>query len=239
MAKVFIIAEAACTWLHAGLEGAYRSIRAAKECGADAWKTQWTSDPALMSARRGIDNSLHYLRLYWDRGWHAKLKAKCDEVGVEYMCTAFTPRCIEFIEPYIKRFKVSAYERKDFELIHAAHEYGKRVIVSYNGDAEPNWRTERLDVLYCVSEYPTPLERLGLGHLYHRGPNCEDIYDGLSDHTTSTLTGALCVAAGGRIVEKHVKLDDTPDIDPDFPHSLTFDKFKVYCELIREAERAM
>jgi N-acetylneuraminate synthase/N,N'-diacetyllegionaminate synthase len=77
---------------------------------------------------------------------------------------------------------------------------------------------------------------------------------GLSDHTTSTLTGALAVAAGATIVEKHIRLHDTSQDCPDYPHSLCanewsgpvgdvslhhFNTFKQYVSNIREAERAL
>lgn len=264
MSKTFIIAEAALTWLHGGLEAAYRSIRAAKDCGADAWKTQWTSDHEAMEMRRGVERG-KYKRLQWSDAMLPKLKEECGRVGIEFMCTVFIPQDIPTIARYVKRFKVSAFETKsgdDLSFVKAHKKFKKEVIASTNGQdclaetiGDSNW----LKTLRCVSEYPTPLEKLGLSLMLPQEDSILGLYvpyDGLSDHTTSTLTGAVAVGAGARIIEKHVRLADTPKDDPDWGHSLVLDcgsmdaqgdwgcegcpnGFHRYVELIREAERML
>lgn len=258
MSKTFIIAEAACTWLHGGLEAAYRSIKAAKECGADAWKTQWTSDPLEMGKRRGMDGE-KYSRLAWDPSWHELLAARCKEYGIEYLCTVFIPKDIPLIAPYVSRFKVSAFEGKDQDFILAHMGIGKPLIVSVNDWATPPSLRPMDKLLHCVSNYPTALEDLSLRY----GLQEDHCADGLSDHTTSTLTGAVAVGAGARILEKHVRLSDTPSDDPDYGHSLVLDleldyaipfvgpdgfthihsksssPFKTYVDNVREAERML
>lgn len=240
MSKTFIIAEAALTWLHGGLEAAYRSIEAAKACGADAWKTQWTSDHEAMEMRRGVERG-KYKRLQWGEEALSKLKEKCDAVGVEFMCTAFLPKDVPIIAPLVKRFKVSAFESQDTELIIKCMRppawKGHEVIVSLNpGKMVPN----HLDAagcvkrLHCLSVYPCPPELLRL----HTGMT---MHHGFSDHTRSALSGAIAVAAGAQYLEKHVKLDSTPHDDPDYGHSLDLEEpghfgFQAYVRNVREAE---
>ena len=73
--------------------------------------------------------------------------------------------------------------------------------------------------LHCISEYPCPIDKIDL-------TACSpiDSYDntvrGLSDHTAHVLTGAVAVGAGARVIESHVRLWDTPQDNPDYPHSL-------------------
>lgn len=246
MPKTFIIAEAACTWLHGGLEAAYRSIRAAKECGADAWKTQWTSDPVQMARSRGVEDETKYKRLAWPIERHHFLKAECDQVGIEYLCTVFLPEDVCKIHHHVKRAKIAAFESDDAELFTAWRGHGKPIIASVNpGKAKPR----ATNVLWCISDYPAKPESLDLGRLHYQDGLMP--YDGLSDHTTSTLTGAVAVGAGARIIEKHVRLSDTPSSDPDYGHSLVLDLhindteqqlkrgFKQYVDNIREAERML
>lgn len=241
MPKTLIIAEAACTWTHGGLESAYASIRAAKTCGADAWKTQFTSDPESMAMRRGVSLD-KYQRLGWAKDALPLLKAECERVGIELMVTVFIPKDVALIAPYVSRFKVSAFERNDVELAKACKAYGKPCVISYNADV-PCKLDEPYSALYCVSKYPTRLEDLHLGVLWHRGKYCESLYDGLSDHTTSLLTGAVAVGAGARVLEKHVKMRDCPEEDPDFGHSLLMEmrecEFSKYVDFVREAERML
>jgi N,N'-diacetyllegionaminate synthase len=261
MGRTLVIAELGSSWRFGDdhLANAYRLIEAAKECGADVAKFQWTSDPFGVAKRRGLDEpaaAMYAKYLAWDRAFMERLKAKCDEVGIEWACTIYLPQDIPVIAPLVKRFKVSNYESTWLEFVDAHFPYNKQVIISkpvsvtHERDQLENVRT-----LQCVSQYPCPIleTRIAVvrGSLYTKYgrratwlPNC----DGLSDHTTSTLTGALAVAAGATIVEKHIKLCDTPGDNPDFPHSLNADChagcegvrcFQTYVDYIRQAERAL
>jgi sialic acid synthase SpsE len=244
MSKVFIIAEAALTWLHGGLDAAYRSIHAAKECGASAWKTQWTSDHEAMEMRRGVPRD-QYKRLQWAGDCLPKLKEECDRVGIEFMCTVFIPQDIPTISQYVKRFKVSAFESRNKDFVEAHIPYnlfdsGKEVIVSYNPDNRDYFWLDLNERqvsrrLHCISKYPTPIEDLKLLRI-----SVEEVkMDGLSDHTTSVLTGAVAVGAGARILEHHFRLDDTPESDPDYPHSFAPKDLATYISNVREAERML
>jgi sialic acid synthase SpsE len=272
VSKVFIIAEGATCWLFGPnpLANAYRMIEACAAAGASAFKTQWTSDPEAMAMRRGTDRD-KYKRLGWEGQCLPKLKEKCEEVGIEFMCTVFLPQDVARIARYVNTFKVAAFEHDDKELISCMRFYpGKRLIASKNFEAK-EWELRKwtdyhlqVDELYCVSKYPTPVEELGLAALL---PHDDSIcglqweYQGLSDHSTSTLSGALAVAAGSKVIEKHVRLHDTPKDDPDYGHSLVLDKepcfycdgprwckdckstqgpsFGEYVDNIREAERML
>ena len=81
--------------------------------------------------------------------------------------------------------------------------------------------------LRCVSKYPAPVDDIYLDF---------NLYDGLSDHTTSTIIPALAVARGARIIEKHFRLEDTPTDSPDYSHSLTPGQLAEMVTNIRLAE---
>lgn len=229
--KTYIIAEAACTWLHAGIAGAIESIKAAKEAGADAWKTQWTSDPKAMAKRRKMPKA-DYASLAWPTCWHPVMAAECARLGFEYMCTVFLPGDVEVVAPHVSKGKVSAFEAKDAALLNAWESTSRRMIVSLREmrKAETYWGR-----LWCVSEYPTLLERLKLPRYLGE----EYLYNGISDHTTSTLTGAVAVGAGAKIIERHFRTWSTPQEDPDYAHSLTEHQFRRYVQNVRDAERMM
>lgn len=243
MSKVFIIAEAACTWLHGGLEAAFRSIRAAKECGADAWKSQWTSDHEAMAMRRGVERD-KYRRLGWSADALPKLKEECDRVGIEFMCTVFIEKDIKAIAQYVSRLKISAFEASWQEFYDVCCATGLQVIRSCNTHGlECTGGHPEAKQLWCVSKYPTDIMDLSISTLL-TDRDWESGFDGISDHTTSLLSGAVAVGTGNcRILEKHVKMIDTPSDDPDFGHSLLMEmrdcEFKRYVNNIREAERML
>ena len=236
--SVFIIAEAACGW-NGDLKQAEHSIRMAKVHGANAWKTQWTSDPMGMAGRRGINYSAvaeKLKRLAWPFEYHAELWAMCREYGIEYMCTTFITKDIEKVNPFVRRFKVSAFESPWHEFVEAHAPYGKPIIASTNAAGPHHQKGDaRIQWLHCMSLYPTPLIEARVGLV--------KFLDGYSDHTTSTFTGALATACGARVIEKHVKTIDMLPSDPDQPHSLGMNgvdsDFGNYVRNIREAEKAL
>ena len=243
--KTFVIAECCSSWrfgpIEQHLQNAYRMILAAKECGADAAKFQFCSDPVEMSKRRNDNNPANYEILVYPVEWLHKLKAKCDEVGIEFMCTVFLEKDIFRVAPLVSRFKVASAESSDQSFADAHLEYKKPIIVSYAFGVMPH---EGLNIkpLHCVCSYPTPIEQFNLARIK---PENGEEFSGISDHTTSVLTGALAVACGASVLEKHCRLWDTPKDNPDFGHSLVVEpasdefSFAKYVSNIREAEKAM
>ncbi len=92
-------------------------------------------------------------------------------------------------------------------------------------------------LLQCVSSYPTPIDSAALG-----GINALQARFGLpvgySDHTTELFTGALAVAAGACVIEKHLTLDPHSP-GPDHAASLDPVRFMHYVDLIRQAQSAL
>lgn len=228
--SVFIIAECGSNWRFGNeLENAYRMIRAAKECGADAAKFQWVSDYKELMKRRGEKDDEETRRIYsyvhFDPSWLPLLKAECDRVGIEFACTAYLPQDVAVIAPYVKRFKVAAREAGYRELAREIVKYSTDVIISnidYDVWCNLGVNQGGFVELHCVSKYPCPIEEIGIGNL-----SPYDSYDntkrGLSDHTAHVLTGAVAVGAGAVCIESHVRLHDTPRECPDYGHSLVCD----------------
>jgi sialic acid synthase SpsE len=240
--SVLVIAEPGMTW-DRDLSKAFRLIDAAKACGADVCKFQWTSNGKKIQERRQVDAK--YAAIYergvqYPREWLEQLKGHCDSVGIEFACTTYLIEDIAVVAPLVKRFKVSAYESGWNDFLNAHAKYNKNVIISTNGHNGGNASEElfkvlldmeddskdRLHYLYCVSKYPTKLEDL---RLLNFRPECSYgelryPYDGLSDHTANVLTGAAAVAAGASIVEAHIRSNEfTSKDNPDYGHSLSVD----------------
>jgi N-acetylneuraminate synthase/N,N'-diacetyllegionaminate synthase len=91
-----------------------------------------------------------------------------------------------------------------------------------------------LALLHCVSSYPTDAADANLRWISDLSRHGVPV--GYSDHATEVIAGALAVAAGATIVEKHLTYD-TIAAGPD--HSASFDpkQFAEYVRLIRLAEQ--
>lgn len=97
-----------------------------------------------------------------------------------------------------------------------------------------NWLDGHPHVLMqCVSAYPVPAQHAALaGRLAMMRVNHNSL--GYSDHTTATDTGALAVASGACILEKHLTYDRKAS-GPDHAASLDPTAFAEYIRLARRA----
>ena len=60
--------------------------------------------------------------------------------------------------------------------------------------------------MHCVSSYPCPLEMINLPKLLSLQDFVETL--GLSDHTSETVTPALSLSYGVKVIEKHFTSDN-------------------------------
>lgn len=237
-------------------ETALRLIDAAAAAGAHVVKAQYWSSGARLAQRRNAPELREaYETFPVPREWLGKLAAACEAAGVEFACTSYLPEDVWAVAEHCRIMKVASFESNDPELLTCHREplrLGKHVVVSLgmNGSVETMRRNlmnglddpdsaSRVRVLHCVSAYPAPVEELNLGRISDDGFFRR--MHGFSDHAPSdvTFTGAWAVAAGARILERHMRLDSTPESNPDFPHSMAPAAFKSYVEQATLASKAM
>ncbi len=231
-AKPFIIAEVGSNWQN--LEHCLESIRVAKECGADAVKFQAFSQSALY----GFDNYVvnqGVIDAQLPLGWLPTLKEKADEVGIEFMCTAFSPELVYIVDPYVLVHKVASSDAAWPQMLDAVAGTGKPVLLSLGAKsyedrrrASPWGERDNWVAMYCVAAYPADyvsIEEIGL-------------WDGLSDHTLGYSVAVEAALTGITVIEKHFTA--FPDLDtPDRTHSLTPAQFKNMATLIRNPTDAI
>jgi len=234
MTHTFIIAEAGSN--HEGsLTNALDLVDAAKDSGADAVKFQYWSDPERLARRRHAHEACEMFRKYaMPQGWLPDLFHYCKARDIEFMCTVYLPEDIEVVAPFLKRFKIASFEAGDAEFIKTHYQFNKPIIVSTGMVDHPtkiSWGLRpRVSFLHCVSAYPAPVNEASLGCLQTH------TFQGFSDHTTSRISGAVAVAAGAEILEKHFKLHSTSSKAPDYWVSLMPGELKKYIANVREAE---
>jgi N-acetylneuraminate synthase len=83
-----------------------------------------------------------------------------------------------------------------------------------------NTGNQKLALLHCVSLYPTMTEDLNLLNIVQLRGTFPGIEIGLSDHSSGVLAGAVAVALGVRLIEKHLTLDKST---PGFDNSMALD----------------
>lgn len=145
-----------------------------------------------------------YEATHTPKPWFPDLIAKCKEVGIDWLASAFSPADVNFLEMMdCPRYKISAYEMLDGDLINAVVATGKPIIMSVRP-------TERVTILQAT-DYQGNMVPLGV-----------------SDHSP---WGPPWGARRCPMIERHLMLPDVPCEDSEF--SSTPDQFAEYVRAIK------
>ena len=258
--KVFIIAELSANHGH-NIEIAKKTIKAAKESGADAIKLQtYTADTMTIDCNNEYfilnhgtiwDGSTFYdlyKEAYTPWEWHKELMEYANKLGLIFFSTPFDKSAVDFLEELdVPAYKVASFEIMDIPLIEYIASKNKPIIIS-TGIASLNDIEEAVEacrrkgnnqiiLLKCTSSYPAKIEDANLRTI----PNMKETFGvevGLSDHTLGTLVPVASVALGVKVIEKHFILDKSIG-GADASFSIEPKEFKEMVENVRDAEKSL
>jgi len=238
--RTLVIAEMGSTH-DANLTKALDLVRAAQAAGADVVKAQyWSSAKRLAERRRtGPTYEALYAKYQMPQKWLPLLANVAKHVGIEFLCTTYLPEDIEVVAPYVSRFKVASFEAQDEAFLLAHLGFGKPLIVSTGMMRRREWKPTMLgniDItwLHCVSAYPCPDQEANIAAIRLMRVMWDKV--GYSDHTESLASGAIAVACGAVVLEKHLRLNETDPGNPDYATALDPLEFGDYVDLVRQAE---
>ena len=98
-------------------------------------------------------------------------------------------------------------------------------------------KQNRITILHCNTEYPTPMEDVNLKAMQTLGTTF-GVNIGYSDHTLGIEVSIAAVAMGASVIEKHFTLDRNME-GPDHKSSLEPDELKQMVSSIRNIEQAL
>lgn len=261
MKKVLIIAEAGVN--HNGsLENAKKLIEKAKAAGADAVKFQ-TFVPELVISKHATkaayqekntgnaESQLDMVRkLRLDLDEHKQLIAHCIKEEIAFLSTPFDLESIDVLHGLgLKMMKIPSGEVTNVPYLKKLGKLNKQIILStgmcYLGEIEKainilvaaGTPREKISLLHCNTEYPTPMEDVNLKAM-ETLRQAFKLETGYSDHTLGIEVPTAAVAMGATIIEKHFTLDKTMD-GPDHKASLEPEELKAMVSAIRNIEKAM
>ncbi|MBT7950860.1 MAG: N-acetylneuraminate synthase [Gammaproteobacteria bacterium] len=259
--KTLIIAEAGVN--HNGnLDQAFRLIDVAAEAGADMVKFQTFNADLLVTASASkaeyqtrstaIDESQHAMlrRLELTFDMHKKLISHCNSRQICFFSTGFDSQSIDMLIGLgLDKIKVPSGEITNLPYLRHVGEYGKPVILS-TGMANMNeiesalnvlelagTPREKITVLHCNTEYPTPMVDVNLKAML----GIRDTFGvkvGYSDHTTGIEVAVAAVSLGACVIEKHFTLDRKSP-GPDQKASLEPVELTQMVTAIRNIEKAL
>jgi N,N'-diacetyllegionaminate synthase len=257
--KVFIIAEIGVN--HNGsIRRAKKLIDISKDCGADAVKFQTWKEGEITGK---YTKNLNYIKKNLDKKisryelsssyrltYHEfeELNKYCKKKKITFMSTPDGFDSLDFLckKTNMPIIKIGSSELNHLSFISKICDYKKEIFISTGmGDIKEirrvvnllNKKNAKYTVLHCVSEYPTPINRINILSIKYL-KNKLKVPVGLSDHTTCSTAAIMSVALGAEVVEKHITQDNSLK-GPDHRASLNPRDFKKFVNDIRNAEKAL
>ena len=225
--KCYIIAEAGLN--HNGsVLIAKQLIDLAAKSGVDAVKFQkrTVANLAIKKVLDASDNRFPEFgktyrevreHLEFDMGQYKIIKKYAEKKGLDFLCTAFDPEAVDFLEELgIGTYKLASHSVTNIELLEYLAKTGKQSIMS-TGMTEMSeiytavkifekYKTPLL-LLHCVSAYPTPLGECNLNMINVLKENF-GLPTGYSGHELGYLPTLTAVAMGAIAIERHYTLDN-------------------------------
>jgi N,N'-diacetyllegionaminate synthase len=259
--KTLIIAEAGVN--HNGdMALAKQLIAVAAEAGADLVKFQTFVASKIISKaapkaeyQKGAtdpDESQQDMvrKLELTKENHFELIDECKRRGIGFFSTAFDLDSIDLLEAFDSEYvKAPSGELTNLPYLRYLTRHGKPLLLSTGmanlGEIEAaidvielaGTPREKITVLHCTTEYPTPMEDVNLRAMVNIG-HALGVKVGYSDHTQGIEIPIAAVALGATVIEKHFTLDRSLP-GPDHRASLEPGELKAMVAGIRNIERAL
>ena len=232
-AEPYIIAELGAN--HNGdMTLARTLVHEAKKAGCDCAKFQsWTKDSIFSKKvyeenkfldddyRSRTDYSLEsIIEAYsMSEAELRELKKLCDEVGIDFGCTPFTKREVDFLvdDLNIGFIKIASMDLNNYEFLKYVGTKKKPIVLStglstlseIDHAVQVIESTGHRDIilLHCIAVYPPRDETINLRNIEMLRTNYPDYPVGFSDHSFGTAVPLAAVALGACMIEKHFTLD--------------------------------
>ena len=209
------------------MEEISRMILCSKIGGADFVKVQLYDSKKLFN-----NNDRKYVEFNFEELKYISDYSK--NIGIKLFASVFNEEKIQWCEDLkIDSYKIASVSVHDKKLCNQIIKTNKRVIASlgtYKKKKLP-FKNKNIEYLYCVSEYPTSLEKIKM-------PNFKKSYfSGFSDHTIGLAASVYAISRGAKIIEKHFSLNKSLGCETEKAHVCSMDlddlkKLRYYADAI-------
>lgn len=240
--KTTIVAEIGSNW-EGNLVIAKKIIYECKKAGADAVKFQMWRATDLYSKNHPNWKIIKKSELTFEKA--KKIKKIADDIGIEFMCSAFYPEAVQFLESLnVKRYKIASRtclfkDPHSIETLENKARTKKPIIISMGmgGDIKEIkkiFSKNKITFCYCISDYPLKFNKINWNQAIN--------YDGFSDHTLGITASILFTILKKQknsnqiLIEKHTKLQNSRG--PDATTSIDTKQLSELVSHIRILEKA-
>lgn len=204
-------------------------ISKAKDANADAVKIQTFTPDCLtfnsikeeFKIKSGSWKGQNLYQLYKKTmtpfEWHHDLFLHAKAIGITLFSSPFSLKSLNFLKTFNPpAYKIASNEVHDFSLIENIAKEQKPIIISSGVSTVDDLKdavkviknvgNDQIVILYCVSQYPTPISDANLSTLVDLKLQFK-LEVGLSDHSLGFCVANVATALGACIIEKHFTID--------------------------------
>ena len=215
----FVVAEIGVNW-DGDFELAKEMIKNAKEAGCDAVKFQAYQEEIV----KDHPEKTRLVKSAISKNNVETINEIAQSIGIEWFCTPMYLEAVDFLEPYVKRFKIREIDsrillqNKSSELFDKIYKTNKEIIIS--SESSPKdckyYSDPRVKWLYCVPKYPCSIADLDFS-------NIKD-FNSYSNRCPVIIAPLASAINGAKIIEVHIASDKTkPFID----NNVSFDYLEL------------
>jgi len=216
---------------------------------ADCVKFQLYTGETIVNKLVEPDRHKHFLKFELTKEQHIDLAKLCIKNGKEYLASVWDKSMLDWIDPFLERYKVGSGDLTNKVLLQEFAKRGKPIILStglscleevleaVNFIRDKNavyFKEGFLTVMQCTSMYPITDTDANLGVL-DTFSDIKNITLGYSDHTEHSEALYLAVILGAKILEFHFTDSKEGKVFRDHKVSLTCDEVNVLRQKIDRA----
>lgn len=227
----FVVAEIGVNW-DGDYELAKDMMKESKDSGCDAVKFQAYQKELV----KNHPESARLVKSTITKNNVETINEISKSVGIEWFCTPMYPEAVDFLNPYVKRFKIreidgrNLLENNSTELFERVYQTKKEIIVSceYSPRNSKYYTDPRIKWLYCVPKYPCSLADLDFSQIKD--------FNGYSNHCPFIVAPLSAAINGAKIIEVHITSDKSKSF---IDNNVSFDyiELKNLVNLIRQSEK--
>ena len=196
---------------------AKRMAKLAISTGVDAVKFQLYKGSSLVSPVESIERHKHFNKFELTKNQHIQIAKICKKSGVDYLASVWDEEMLEWIDKYLKYYKIGSGDLTAYPIIENLAKRGKPIILStglsnlkeikdvirFIQKKNKIYKSKKnLSILQCTSTYPTLDEEVNLNVIKTLKKETK-LTVGYSHHNEGDLALLVAYLTGAEILEFH------------------------------------
>ena len=234
---------------------AKKSIKSAKDSGADAVKLQLFNPNTLAKEKSVKTNdqkkriskkeTLFQMlkRMSLNLNQLKRLKKYAKNISLDFICSIFDEESLNLSKKIgLDAYKIASSDLTDLKLIKQIQKIDKPVILSTGMGSYNEIKTaikilkgKKVYLLHCVSLYPCPISLINLKRMISLSRKFK-LPTGYSDHSLGVNACLMALSMGSKIIEKHFTLNKKW-IGADHELSADYKDMKIICDFSKNYQK--